>query len=113
VLRKAYGGAYIVMGSRSLGADAVLAWPGAELAVMGAEGAADVVFRKRIAADPGARDGLVASYREEAAGAELAARRGSVDEIVRPEETRGRLVALLRSLGGARPPGFVHDNEPL
>ncbi len=112
VLRKAFGGAYIVMNSRSLGADAVLAWPDAELAVMGAEGAADIIFRRQIAAEPDRRGELVAAYRRDAMHVDLAARRGSVDEIVAPAETRDALVGVLRSLRGARPPGFVHDNLP-
>lgn len=112
VLRKAFGGAYIVMNSRSIGADAVLAWPGAELAVMGAEGAADIVFRRAIEAEPHRREELIADYRREAMHVDQAARRGSVDRIVAPDETRDALVALLRSLRGARRPGFVHDNLP-
>jgi acetyl-CoA carboxylase carboxyltransferase component len=112
VLRKAFGGAYIVMNSRSLGADAVLAWPDAELAVMGAEGAADIIFRRTLEDEPDRRDELVDHYRRDAMHVDLAARRGSVDEIVAPEETRDALAALLRSLRGARQPAFVHDNLP-
>jgi acetyl-CoA carboxylase carboxyltransferase component len=112
VLRKAFGGSYIVMNSRSLGADAVLAWPDAELAVMGAEGAADVIFRRRLEEQPELREELIDSYRREAMHVDLAARRGSVDEIVTPDRTRDALVGLLRSLAGARQPGFVHDNLP-
>jgi propionyl-CoA carboxylase beta chain len=112
VLRKAFGGAYIVMNSRSLGADAVLAWPGAELAVMGAEGAADVIFRRQIDADPARRDELAARYRNEAMAVDLAARRGSVDEVIDPADTREVLAGLLASLGGGPAPGFVHDNLP-
>lgn len=112
VLRKAFGGSYIVMNSRSLGADAVLAWPNAELAVMGAEGAADVIFRKQIDAEPDRRDELVEQYRAEAMHVDLAARRGSVDEIIAPNDTRRALVGLLRSLGTGRAPGYVHDNLP-
>jgi acetyl-CoA carboxylase carboxyltransferase component len=112
VLRKAFGGAYIVMNSRSLGADAVLAWPDAELAVMGAEGAADIIFRRTLDDEPERRDELVEDYRRDAMHVDLAARRGSVDEIVAPDETRDALVAILRSLRGARQPGFVHDNLP-
>ena len=112
VLRKAFGGAYIVMNSRSLGADAVLAWPDAELAVMGAEGAADIIFRKQLAADPDRREELVASYRRDAMHVDLAARRGSVDEVIAPNDTRGALATILASLRGARDPGFVHDNLP-
>lgn len=112
VLRKAFGGAYIVMNSRSLGADAVLAWPDAELAVMGAEGAVDIIHRRTVQAHPDRRDALVDDYRRDAMAVDLAAHRGSVDEIVRPEDTRGALVTLLRSLASARTPGFVHDNLP-
>jgi acetyl-CoA carboxylase carboxyltransferase component len=112
VLRKAFGGAYIVMNSRSIGADAVLAWPGAELAVMGAEGAADIVFRRAIEAEPERREELVEGYRRDAMHVDVAARRGSVDEVIAPEDTRAAIVSLLRSLRGARQPGFVHDNLP-
>ncbi|MFT5222950.1 MAG: acetyl-CoA carboxylase carboxyltransferase component [Glaciecola sp.] len=112
VLRKAFGGAYIVMNSRSIGADAVLAWPGAELAVMGAEGAADIIFRRQIEAEPERRDELIDTYRREAMDVELAARRGSVDEIIDPADTRRCVVTILRSLRGARKPGWVHDNLP-
>lgn len=112
VLRKAFGGAYIVMNSRSLGADAVLAWPDAELAVMGAEGAVDVIFRRQLKKEPERREELIEQYRRDAMGVDLAARRGSVDEIVRPERTREALITVLASLRGAREPGFVHDNLP-
>ncbi|MBY5164210.1 acyl-CoA carboxylase subunit beta [Salsipaludibacter albus] len=112
VMRKAFGGSYIVMNSRSLGADAVLAWPHAELAVMGAEGAADVIFRRQIEEDPSRRDDLIDAYRSEAMQVDLAARRGSVDEIIEPNETRRALVTLLGSLRGGREPGYVHDNLP-
>ncbi|MTV27063.1 acyl-CoA carboxylase subunit beta [Nitriliruptoraceae bacterium ZYF776] len=112
VLRKAFGGAYIVMNSRSLGADAVLAWPGAELAVMGAEGAADIVFRRAIEAEPDRREELVEGYRRDAMDVDVAAKRGSVDEVIAPGETRGALVGVLRSLQHTRQPGFVHDNLP-
>jgi acetyl-CoA carboxylase carboxyltransferase component len=112
VMRKAFGGAYIVMNSRSLGADAVLAWPDAELAVMGAEGAADIIFRRQLEAEPERRDDLVDSYRREAMHVDLAARRGSVDEVIDPAHTRGAVTAILRSLRGARQPAFVHDNLP-
>ena len=112
VLRKAFGGAYIVMNSRSIGADAVLAWPGAELAVMGAEGAADIIFRRQIAADPDSREGLIQQYREEAMDVRLAADRGSVDEIIDPADTRRALIGLLAARRPSRPRGFVHDNLP-
>jgi len=112
VLRKAFGGAYIVMNSRSIGADCVLAWPGAELAVMGAEGAVDVVFRRQVEADPSARDQLVADYREQAMPVELAARRGSVDQVIDPADTRRALAGLFGTLSPSRARGYVHDNLP-
>jgi propionyl-CoA carboxylase beta chain len=112
VLRKAFGGAYIVMNSRSLGADAVFAWPGAELAVMGAEGAVDVVWRRELERDPGARPGLIARYRSEAMSPALAAERLSVDEVIRPGCTRAVVVETLRSLEGAGTARFRHDNLP-
>ena len=112
VMRKAFGGAYIVMNSRSLGADAVLAWPNAELAVMGSEGAVDVIFRKQVEADPSLRATLAEEYRRDAMNVVLAARRGSVDEIITPAETRPALIALLRGLRNGRTPAFVHDNLP-
>jgi len=112
VLRKAYGGAYIVMNSRSIGADAVLAWPGAELAVLGAEGAADLIFRREIEAHPDRRDGLMDTYRRDAMDVGVAAGRGSVSEIIDPANSRAAIATLLRSLAGGAPRGFVHDNLP-
>jgi len=112
VLRKAYGGAYIVMNSRSIGADAVLAWPGAELAVLGAEGAADLIFRREIEAHPERREPLMATYRRDAMDVGVAAGRGSVSEIIDPSSSRPAIATLLRSLQGGQPRGFVHDNLP-
>ncbi|MDX2199457.1 MAG: carboxyl transferase domain-containing protein [Phycisphaerae bacterium] len=91
VVRKAYGGAYVAMASKELGADAVAAWPTAEIAVMGAEGAAEIIFRKEIgsAADPVAkRRELVEHYRATFASPFVAAGRKMVDDIIRPSETR-------------------------
>ena len=112
VLRKAYGGAYIVMNSRSIGADAVLAWPNAELAVLGAEGAADLIFRREIEAHPERRDALMDSYRRDAMDVGVAAGRGSVSEIIDPPDSRAAVAALLRGLSSGEPRGFVHDNLP-
>lgn len=112
VLRKAFGGAYIVMNSKSLGADAVFAWNGAELAVMGAEGAVDVIHRRELAARPDGRDDLIARYREEAMSVRLAADRMSVDEIIAPADTRHAVAATLQTLIRARRPTFRHDNLP-
>jgi propionyl-CoA carboxylase beta chain len=112
ILRKAFGGAYIVMNSRSLGADAVFSWPSAEVAVMGAEGAVDVIFRRELAADPDRRPELVARYQTEAMAPQIPAERLSVDEIIAPDRTRHVVAATLRSLNGAIRPQFRHDNLP-
>jgi acetyl-CoA carboxylase carboxyltransferase component len=112
ILRKAFGGAYIVMNSRPLGADAVFSWPDAEVAVMGAEGAVDVIFRREVEADPSRRAELVARYREEAMRPDLPAERGSVDEIIAPAGTRAAVASVLGSLRGGFQPGFRHDNLP-
>jgi acetyl-CoA carboxylase carboxyltransferase component len=106
ILRKAYGGAYITMNSRDLGADLVLAWPDAEIGVMAATQAATILFRREIAGadDPGeARERLAAEYAAQHFGADVAARDGFVDEVIEPFETRARLAAALATLaGGAR-----------
>jgi propionyl-CoA carboxylase beta chain len=112
ILRKAFGGAYIVMNSKSLGADAVFSWPGAEIAVMGAEGAVDVIYRRDLEADPSRRPELVEHYRAQAMAPHIPAERLSIDEVIAPVETRGVVAATLRSLGGAWQPGFRHDNLP-
>jgi propionyl-CoA carboxylase beta chain len=112
ILRKAFGGAYIVMNSKSLGADAAFAWPGAEVAVMGAEGAVDVIYRRDLEADPSQRDALIERYRDEAMAPSIPAERLSIDEIIAPNETRAVVAATLRSLAGALRPEFRHDNLP-
>jgi len=105
ILRKAYGGAYLAMCSRDLGADRVVAWPTAEVAVMGAEGAAEIVFRREIdaAADKAARrKELVAEYRETFANPYVSAGRRLVDDIIEPSETRIYLAQALESLHAKR-----------
>lgn len=105
VLRKAYGGAYIAMCSKGLGADRVLAWPTAEIAVMGAEGAAEIVFRHEIDAAPdqaARRKELVEEYRETFANPYVASGRRLVDDIIEPAETRRYLALALESLHGKR-----------
>ncbi|MEA4945091.1 MAG: acyl-CoA carboxylase subunit beta [Propionicimonas sp.] len=105
VLRKAYGGSYLAMACRDLGADKVFAWPTAEIAVMGAEGAAAVVFRKEIAAadDPAARqEELVEEYRNTFATPFMAASRGLVDDIIDPGETRQKVAQALELLANKR-----------
>jgi propionyl-CoA carboxylase beta chain len=112
ILRKAFGGAYIVMNSKSLGADAVYSWPDAEIAVMGAEGAIDVIFRRDLEADPSQRESLLARYRAEAMAPSLPAERLSVDEVIAPGDTREVVAATLASLERAAVPRFRHDNLP-
>lgn len=95
IIRKAYGGGYIAMGSRHLRSDFVFAWPGAEIAVMGPEGAANIIFRKEImgAEDPEAmRKEKVAEYKEKFANPYVAAAKGYVDTVIEPEETRKLLI---------------------
>ena len=118
VLRKAYGGAYIVMDSRSIGADLSFAWPTNEIAVMGAEGAANVVFRREIAAsdDPEAtRARLVAEYKSELMHPYYAAERGLVDDVIDPGDTRRTLIRSLVMLRGKHVvlPDRKHGNVPL
>lgn len=112
VLRKAFGGAYIVMNSRALGADAVFCWPGAQMAVMGAEGAVEIIHRRELEADPGCWEDLVTSYELTTMGPETAAARLSVDEIIPPGRTREVIATALRHLAGALRPRFRHDNLP-
>jgi acetyl-CoA carboxylase carboxyltransferase component len=118
VTRKAYGGAYIVMSSKHLRGDVNLAWPGAEIAVMGPEGAVNVIHRKALAeaedAD-GLRAQLIAEYREEFASPYVAAARGYLDAVIAPRETRPRLIAALKALRGKRGslPRKKHSNIPL
>jgi acetyl-CoA carboxylase carboxyltransferase component len=104
VLRKAFGGAFIAMNSRELGADLVLAWPQAQLGVMGGKQAVDLVHRREIkaAADAGeARDRFAEAYEREWLSAETAAREGAVDEIIAPASTRRRLCDALGMLAPA------------
>jgi acetyl-CoA carboxylase carboxyltransferase component len=117
VLRKAYGGAYIVMDSRSIGTDIALAWPTNEIAVMGAEGAAGVVFRREIAAsdDPEAtRRARIEEYRTELMHPYYAAERGLVDDVIDPAHTRAALVNALTVLRDkhAPLPTRKHGNQP-
>jgi acetyl-CoA carboxylase carboxyltransferase component len=117
VLRKAYGGAYIVMDSRSIGADVSLAWPTNEIAVMGAEGAANVVFRREIAAadDPATvRAQRIKEYQTQLMHPYYAAERGLVDDVIDPGETRrvlARCLAMLRAKH-ADLPARKHGNPP-
>ena len=118
IIRKAYGGAYDVMSSKHIRADLNYAWPTAEIAVMGAEGAVNIVFRDRLeeAADADAeRARLVAEYEERFANPYVAAKYGYLDEVILPSETRARLATGLRLLEGKRQsvPAKKHGNIPL
>ena len=118
ITRKAYGGAYVVMNSKSIGADLAFAWPSAELAVMGPQGAVEVVYRRELqqAADPESRRAeLVEEYTEKYANPYAAAERGYVDDVIEPAETRRKVVAGLRVLQSKREdlPQRKHGNVPL
>jgi acetyl-CoA carboxylase carboxyltransferase component len=118
ILRKAYGGAYIVMSSKHLRADLNYAWPNAEIAVMGPDGAVSIVFRKEIETsdDPAAtRAQKTQQYREELANPFVAASRGYLDDVIQPSESRLRLIAALDSLRDKRQqtPARKHGNIPL
>ncbi|MGI6132405.1 MAG: acyl-CoA carboxylase subunit beta [Bacillota bacterium] len=118
IVRKAYGGAYLAMCSRDLGADAVFAWPGAEIAVMGPDGAANIIFRREIEAaeNPGeARKEKIEDYRSKFANPFVAAARGFVDDVIDPAETRVKLVGALDMLSTKREsrPPKKHGNIPV
>jgi propionyl-CoA carboxylase beta chain len=117
-LRKAYGGAYDVMGSKHLRADVNLAWPTAQIAVMGAAGAVNILYRKELAAaeDPvSARDSFVADYEDQLANPYIAAERGYVDSVIPPSQTRVAITQALRILRNKRDtlPPKKHGNIPL
>ena len=118
IVRKAYGGAYIGMCSKHLGGDLVLAWPQAEIAVMGAEGAANIIFSREIrqAQDPEAkRAEKIADYTEQMMNPYAAAARGYLDDVILPRETRQRLISSFAALAGKRVQALPkkHGNIPL
>ncbi len=118
IMRKAYGGAFLVMNSRAIRADVVFAWPTAEIAVMGAQGAVNVIHRRTLAAadDPEtARAELVAEYEEKFNNPYIAAENGLVDDVIEPRETRPRLIRALDMLRDKREtlPAKKHGNIPL
>jgi propionyl-CoA carboxylase beta chain len=118
ITRKAYGGAYVVMNSKHIRADVSYAWPTAEIAVMGPEGAVNIVFRKELEAaeDPVAkRAELIADYTEKFSSPFIAAERGYVDDVIEPQETRPRLIQALEMLRTKREtlPPRKHGNIPL
>ncbi|MCL1594236.1 MAG: acyl-CoA carboxylase subunit beta [Actinomycetia bacterium] len=118
IMRKAYGGAYLVMNSRAVRADIVYAWPSAEIAVMGAQGAVNVIHRRELAAadDPEVRrTELVADYEDQFNNPYVAAQNGLVDDVIEPRETRPKLIAALEMLRNKREslPPKKHGNIPL
>jgi len=118
ITRKAYGGAYDVMSSKHIRGDLNLAWPSAEIAVMGPDGAVNIIFRRELAEseDPVARKAeLVAEYRERFANPYIAAGRGYVDDVIEPRETRPRLINALEVFRNKRDtnPPKKHGNIPL
>jgi propionyl-CoA carboxylase beta chain len=118
ITRKAYGGAYCVMASKHIRTDVNFAWPGAEIAVMGAEGAVNILYTREIdkAADPQvARAARVEEFREKFANPYVAAARGFVDEVIHPRQTRAKLIAALAGLETKRDrnPPKKHGNIPL
>ena len=118
ITRKAYGGAYDVMSSKHIRGDINLAWPSAEIAVMGPEGAVNIIFRKELenAKDPVKRkEELVTEYREKFANPYVAAERGYIDDVIEPRETRPRLINALEMLSNKRDgnPAKKHGNIPL
>ena len=118
ITRKAYGGAYDVMSSKHIRGDANFAWPTAEIAVMGPEGAVNILYRREVeaAADAAAfRDAKIREYREKFANPYIAAERGYVDEVIEPRDTRARLCAMLDVLKSKRDsnPPRKHGNIPL
>jgi methylmalonyl-CoA decarboxylase subunit alpha len=118
ITRKAYGGAYLAMCSKTLGADQVFAWPTAEVAVMGADGAVNIIFRKDIAAaedKEATRQKIIEEYGAEFATPYKAAERGFVDDVIEPSASRQRIISALNMLEGKREkrPAKKHGNIPL
>jgi propionyl-CoA carboxylase beta chain len=118
ITRKAYGGAYDVMNSKHIGADMNFAWPTAEIAVMGAKGAAEIIFKKEIAEanDPAQRlEEKIDEYTNKFANPYLAASMGYVDEVIAPNETRSKLITAFKMLENkvANLPRKKHGNIPL
>jgi propionyl-CoA carboxylase beta chain len=118
ITRKAYGGAYDVMGSKHLGADMNFAWPTAQIAVMGAQGAVNILYRGELAHadDPAARRAeLITEYEDTLANPYIAAERGYVDAVIPPSQTREQVIRALRTLRTKREtlPPKKHGNIPL
>ena len=115
ITRKAYGGAYDVMSSKHLRGDVNLAWPTAEIAVLGAKGAVEVIFKSEVAEDGSKTEQLVKSYEEKFLNPFEAAKLGFLDDIIKPSETRGRIAKSLEMLKNKdlKNPWRKHGNIPL
>jgi propionyl-CoA carboxylase beta chain len=118
ILRKAYGGAYVALNSKSIGADLVFAWPNAEIAVMGPQGAANIIFAREIqgSSNPEAvREQKIEEYREKFANPYVAASRGMVDDVIDPRDTRVKIIQALEMLRNKKEsrPAKKHGNIPL
>jgi propionyl-CoA carboxylase beta chain len=114
ITRKAFGGAYDVMASKHVGGDLNYAWPTAQIAVMGAKGAVEIIYRKDIG-DPEAIEARTKEYEDKFLNPFIAASRGWIDEVIRPHNTRRRIVGALRMLRGKQVAQVwkKHDNIPL
>ena len=118
ITRKAYGGAYIVMGSKHLRSDVNLVWPSAEIAVMGADGAVNIIYREEISESENpeqTRQELIADYQEKFANPYVAANHGFIDDVIDPADTRARIIKALEMLQNKRDslPAKKHGNIPL
>jgi propionyl-CoA carboxylase beta chain len=118
IIRKAYGGAYDVMNSKHLGADYNFAWPNAEIAVMGPEGACNIIFKQQIQKSSDQlkkRDELAEQYRLKFANPYIAASKGYIDDVIEPRETRIRLISALKAINRKREerPRRKHGNIPV
>lgn len=118
ILRKAYGGAYVALNSKSIGADMVYAWPNAEIAVMGPQGAANIIFANEIQSSDApeeVRAEKIEQYRDKFANPYVAARAGMVDDVIDPRDTRIKLIQALEMLHNKKEerPQRKHGNIPL
>lgn len=118
ILRKAYGGAYIAMNSKGMGADIVYAWPIAQIAVMGAEGAVEIMYKHQLesaANKEAVKSEKMAEYNEKFMSPYIAAKLGIIDEVIMPEETKRKIVAAVKGLSSKERAAlsFAHGNIPL
>ncbi len=116
MIRKAYGGAYIVMDSIGLGADKLYSWPSGEIAVMGAEGAVDIIYKKKLANAKNKEElkqHLVEDYNKKFSNPDVAAQLGLIDKIIKPNETRKIIIEAFKELFNKGELGDKHGNIPL